>query len=764
MRARTLNRPVPAHRLEGGCDLNSAMAALGEAVADNPLLRERLDSLRERLEHRRFQLAVLGQFKRGKSSFINALLGAPLLPIAVVPLTAVPVFISWRSPPLVRVRFLDRRPDEKFSTDDDNKAIRDFLFRFVSEEANPKNHLGVDRVDLFYPATILANGIELIDTPGVGSTLRHNTEAAHRVLPESDAAFFVISVDPPITEVEIEYLQRIKAKAARLFFILNKIDYLRAEERHSVVQFVRHTLEQNDLWSSDAAIFSVSASEGLDAKQRGDRAGLESSGIATIEHYLSDDLAAQKGALLNQAACIKAIDIISEAAAEVRLQTRALEMPLEELAAKCHAFEQTLVSIEAQRRIIRDLLGGERRRLREQVEERTKALRNTAKSKLTEIVGAQARQEGNMPALSQAISEIFDAARQEFSASFAAIVDTTLNDHQRRIGALIDDIRRTADELFNTPFQAGFEPDSFSLGEDPYWLTEKIQTTLLPQPSRLVDRIVPYHARVRRRIARVLWQVDELILRNAENLRWAILRGIDETFGKASFRFEQRLDNAIATTNGIVHEALDRRRTSGVAAGDALDRLQEKSDLLSDLRRRFRSEVRDFEDSKPMTDQNMQPGTVRHEYRPGVGIVLLNARGEVFVGRRADLKDDVWQMPQGGIDDDESPREAALRELKEEIGTDKADVIAESRGWFTYDVPPVPTSERWGRGRWKGQRQKWVVMLFRGNDTDINLTTDHPEFDAWRWVPVKDLPELAAPFKRQLYLDVIGEFSTVFRD
>jgi putative (di)nucleoside polyphosphate hydrolase len=164
-----------------------------------------------------------------------------------------------------------------------------------------------------------------------------------------------------------------------------------------------------------------------------------------------------------------------------------------------------------------------------------------------------------------------------------------------------------------------------------------------------------------------------------------------------------------------------------------------------------------------MSDQKIQQTVASDRYRPGVGIVLLNARGEVFVGRRADLKEDAWQMPQGGIDQGETPQQAAFRELKEEIGTDKADVIAESSGWFQYDVPPELAPKRWA-GRWEGQRQKWLVMLFRGADADIRLSGNSPEFHAWRWVPVKDLPGLAVSFKQQLYFDVIGEFSTVFRD
>ena len=150
-------------------------------------------------------------------------------------------------------------------------------------------------------------------------------------------------------------------------------------------------------------------------------------------------------------------------------------------------------------------------------------------------------------------------------------------------------------------------------------------------------------------------------------------------------------------------------------------------------------------------------------YRPGIGIMLLNARGDVFVARRTDVQGEAWQMPQGGIDAEESPREAAMRELKEEIGTNHVEIIAESARWLTYDVPEEFARKAWA-GRWKGQRQKWFVMLFKGADSDIDFGGSHPEFNAWRWVPVNELAELAVSFKRQLYLDVIGEFPMIFRD
>lgn len=145
-------------------------------------------------------------------------------------------------------------------------------------------------------------------------------------------------------------------------------------------------------------------------------------------------------------------------------------------------------------------------------------------------------------------------------------------------------------------------------------------------------------------------------------------------------------------------------------------------------------------------------------YRPCVGVMLLNARGEVFVGRRLDTVAEAWQMPQGGMDEGEEPRAAAFRELAEEIGTNKARVLAEAEEWLTYDLPPELIGKLWG-GKYRGQRQKWFLMRFEGGDEDVNLATAHPEFQAWRWVQPSRLPDLIVPFKRALYFRLVEMFS-----
>ena len=146
-------------------------------------------------------------------------------------------------------------------------------------------------------------------------------------------------------------------------------------------------------------------------------------------------------------------------------------------------------------------------------------------------------------------------------------------------------------------------------------------------------------------------------------------------------------------------------------------------------------------------------------YRPCVGVTLINPAGLIWAGRRIDSAADAWQMPQGGIDAGEKPRAAAFRELHEEtgIGKDRVTFLAKTRGWLTYDLPPELLGRVWG-GKYRGQKQRWFLFRFDGEDSEVDIDRPHPEFAEWRWIAADEMLARIVPFKRVVYEQVITAF------
>ncbi|MDO9526413.1 MAG: RNA pyrophosphohydrolase [Gemmobacter sp.] len=159
-----------------------------------------------------------------------------------------------------------------------------------------------------------------------------------------------------------------------------------------------------------------------------------------------------------------------------------------------------------------------------------------------------------------------------------------------------------------------------------------------------------------------------------------------------------------------------------------------------------------------MTDAALLP------YRPCVGVVLINPAGLIFAGQRLDSDSPAWQMPQGGIDDGEKPRAAALRELWEETGVtaDLVEFVAKSKDWVTYDLPPELLGRVWG-GKYRGQRQRWFLFRYKGRDEQVRIDTEHPEFSRWRWIGADEMLTAIVPFKRAVYSQVIQGFRAHLR-
>lgn len=146
-------------------------------------------------------------------------------------------------------------------------------------------------------------------------------------------------------------------------------------------------------------------------------------------------------------------------------------------------------------------------------------------------------------------------------------------------------------------------------------------------------------------------------------------------------------------------------------------------------------------------------------YRPCVGVMLINAQGQIWAGQRIDSPTPAWQMPQGGIDEGEKPSDAALRELWEETGITATQVefISKAEGWVTYDLPPELLGKVW-KGKYRGQKQKWFLFRYLGQDSDIVIASEHPEFAAWKWIGSKEMIGSIVPFKRAVYEEVVRQF------
>jgi GTPase Era involved in 16S rRNA processing len=215
-------------------------------------------------------LVVAGQFKRGKTSLLNALLGQELLPVAVLPLTSVVTMLRFGQQIQAEIVFEsgNRLPI----------PVED-VAAFVTESGNPRNHKHVSRAEVSCPNEYLGEGLVLIDTPGIGSVYSHNTQVTYDFLPRIDGAIFVTSPEPAISEVELQLLNELKDRAEGLFLVLNKADQVGPRELAEVLDFTRQA-------AKEASIFAVSAKRALEAKLRGDPALLESSGLPALEAEL----------------------------------------------------------------------------------------------------------------------------------------------------------------------------------------------------------------------------------------------------------------------------------------------------------------------------------------------------------------------------------------------------------------------------------------------------------------------------------------------
>lgn len=425
--------PAPGERVLGTLDelLSLARGLVAEGRHSN------LAAARARVAEDRFNLVVLGEFKRGKSTLINALLGREVLPTGVLPLTSVVTAIGPGERDRLLIRYTDGHEQQQPLAE---------LAEYVTEARNPGNRLGVEFARIELDHELLRAGLELVDTPGIGSIHSHNTQVAREFLPRVDAAVCVLDAGQPLSESERELFGEAAQRVPRMLIVVNKIDHLDVADRADTLEFIRSALQ--DLFGDHRTeLFAVSARERLGLRPLVDRL-----------QRLADE---EREDLLLRSVAALAVTAAADTAQAARFESRAIELPLEELAARAELFEQRISELRAASEEAGDLLDrGVARALDEHVNGPLKEHARRNEPRLHALLRRQVQELGGRSAraLSAELQAWVDAqVRADFEELVPRIESVIAEElaqlerrHAGRVQRILEQVQETAEDVFGT--------------------------------------------------------------------------------------------------------------------------------------------------------------------------------------------------------------------------------------------------------------------------------------------------------------------------
>ena len=537
--------------------------------------------LREKLRRDHFNLVVVGQFKRGKTCLINALLGEELLPTAVVPLTSIVTVLTYGDSLTITVAFQDGR---------ELTISRPELADYVTEGGNPRNIKAVKEVIVAYPSATLKDGVRILDTPGVGSIYRHNTDAAYNILPHCDAALFLLSVDQPVGQAELDFLRDVRQYADRIFFLLNKIDYLREEEMGEALSFASEALRE--AMEAEIRLFPVSARLALRGKAEGDAQLIEQSRLPAFAAVLEAFLLREKGKVLLLSASNLLARLLSQTRLELELERKSLTVPLTELEEKMRLFQSRRETMIQEKQDLDILLQGEVNRLvTSSLDRDLRLFKEELARRQEELFDsfAEEHRDLDLKELSEALEKfVLEEVERAFSAWYAEEEKKVGHEFEvicerfvKKVNEIIDDLHRFSSELFAVPF----EP--VDVGEA--WLHESHLTFKLKEDlvglDLLADRVTQTWPRY---ISGRLERFKTAVFRWANRLivsrrRRHMLEAIEMQAGRVRYDFLERLGKG----QRRFHREMTRRLEAAVGGiGTALEQgMREQARGAEDVKR-----------------------------------------------------------------------------------------------------------------------------------------------------------------------------------
>ncbi len=568
----------------------------------NRFAAELLAESAERLRQETITLVVLGEFKRGKSTLINALLGDRVLPSAVVPLTAIPTVIRHGPEPAARVYNLDGR-DEPIGL----SAIPDF----VTEKGNPANVKKVREVVVTHPSPYLAQGVILVDTPGVGSVYEHNTQAAYGYLPRADAGIFLVSVDAPLGKTELAYLHDIREYVGKMIFVLNKADLVQEADLGEAIAFVTQILREH-LKTPGITVLPVSAKQALEGKLTGNESLYRQSRMGELEAALRAVAEKEKTALILSATASRAQRIINELALELELWRRGMDESLESLQEKLDAFTKELAVLEQEREDSIYLLYREVEKLGDRVGEEIEAFKRQVQPALAARLeayineiwqGRSVRQiaEETQEFTKRIILETLQVKQDELRTAVRKDFESVAQRFFARIEAVVDRMMTVSAEIFNVPVRKT-DYKEYILGDRFFYFHFWDNPTFIPAFEELMVVSMLPKGLIRKKVtANARHKLEELLDRNCGRVRADIVTGLTERVREVAGQLRLRADAVAFGLKNAIERALTDRLAGEEERKKALEQCRAELERLAELRATVEEVLRTtlFEEEKP---------------------------------------------------------------------------------------------------------------------------------------------------------------------
>lgn len=537
------------------------------------LNRPHLQRLLDKLRLNRFNLVILGAFKRGKSTLINALLGEPVLPTAIVPLTSVVTILGYGERLGIQVHFQNGQTRE---------IRREELVDYITEKGNPRNRKGVREVEIAYPSPYLKDGVQIIDTPGVGSVYSHNTEVAYNYLPQVDAAVFVVTVDPPLSAAEQEFLHDIREYVHKLFFVLNKIDYVDEGERREALDFTARMVQES-LAAEQVTIFPLSAKLALEGKTNGHPELLDLSLLPEFEEHLRQFLYHDKGRVLLTSCLTGALKALTDSTLSLKVERQAGALPLKELEEKIARFEMELQGLEKEREMSLLLLEGRIKGLVTSLDADLNGFKRETTARLRREVEATFQQKSRSALdlrkemeefLFAALRDVFTVWRREEIEKLSQNLADNHQEFAGRSNAILERLTQLTARIFDFSLR-GFEAETVFTEKSQFWFKFKEDPVGLEILQMTVTSLLPRALTRGLLLKKLLENVTELVDKHCGRLRYDFhLR-----LGEIAREFRQSWLAQMDETTQSIRQALERARAqkqsgaqAAAARGEILDR------------------------------------------------------------------------------------------------------------------------------------------------------------------------------------------------